>query len=196
MLYAVLVIAAIACAIQAIRSPRLLVSALWLAGVSALVAIIFYLMGAHEVAVIELSVGAGLVTVLFVFAISVAGDDLARASPAVPWSLALVLAGLAALALIWLLRGALPAPAESGSAAQASASFTATLWSDRALDVLMQVVLIFTGVMGVLGLLADHAAASRAHGRPMPSSSFIEAVPAPARPRAAIAAEPAEGERP
>ena len=56
------------CAILAISSKRLLISAIWLAVTSALVALMIYLLGAPQVAVIELSVGAGLVTVLFVFA--------------------------------------------------------------------------------------------------------------------------------
>jgi len=63
------------CAIQAIRAERLLVSALWLAGCSALLALAIGLLGAPEVGVVELSVGAGLVTVIFVFAISIAGED-------------------------------------------------------------------------------------------------------------------------
>ena len=75
MLYALLVAGAVVCAFQALRASHLLPSAIWLAGVSALTAITLYTMGAHEIAVIELSVGAGLVTVLFVFAISIAGDD-------------------------------------------------------------------------------------------------------------------------
>ena len=56
-------------------SKRLLVSALWLAGASALVSLVIYLLGAPGVAVIELSVGAGLVTILFVFAINIAGEE-------------------------------------------------------------------------------------------------------------------------
>jgi len=58
---------ALGCGVQAIRAKRLLAAALWLAGVSAAVATLMYSLGAYEVAVIELSVGAGLVTVLFVF---------------------------------------------------------------------------------------------------------------------------------
>ena len=146
-----LVFAAIACAIQATRAERLLLSALWLAGVSAFTAMIFYSMGAREVAIIELSVGAGLVTVLFVFAISVAGDETIDGHPAVPRSLAVMLAGLCAVGLIWLLRDGLsPAPT-----APSATSLAQALWSDRALDVLVQVVLIFTGVIGLLGLLAE-----------------------------------------
>ena len=62
------------CAAMAIRAQKLLISALWLAGSSALVALWIYILGAPEIAVIELSVGAGLVTVLFVFAINIAGE--------------------------------------------------------------------------------------------------------------------------
>ena len=63
------------CAFQAVRNTRLLVSAMWLAGTSALVSIMIYLLGAYQIAVIELSVGSGLVTVLFMFAINIAGDE-------------------------------------------------------------------------------------------------------------------------
>lgn len=53
---------------MSLRAKSLLASALWLAGVSARVAALLYDLGAHEVAVVELSVGAGLVTVLLLFA--------------------------------------------------------------------------------------------------------------------------------
>lgn len=188
MLQAVLVVAAIVCAIQAIRSGRLLVSALWLAGVSALVATLFYAMGAFEVAVIELSVGAGLVTVLFVFAIGVAGDELATARSPLPWSLAVVLVGLTMVVLIWLLRG-VPGQATAGATPAGVASFAASLWMDRALDAIVQIVLIFTGVVGVLGLLADSAGTRRA-------GNAASAIPHPIGPGQQIAApsraEPAQ----
>ena len=73
--HGIIVASLLVCALQAVRAKRLLHSALWLAGASALVALEMYLMGAPEVAVIELSVGAGLVTVLFVFAINIAGEE-------------------------------------------------------------------------------------------------------------------------
>lgn len=42
--------------------------------------------------------------------------------------------------------------------------FKTVLWENRLLDVLLQMVLIFAGVLGVLGLLADiHPSATR-HG--------------------------------
>ncbi len=164
----ILVIAAVACAIQAIRAERLLNSALWLAGASAFIAMIFYSMGAREVAIIELSVGAGLVTVLFVFAISVAGDESIEGRPAVPRALAVMLAGLCVIGLIWLLRD-LTAPTPTAASASA---LTNALWHERALDVLAQVALIFTGVIGLLGLLAEprSAHAAETHTTPVEGS--------------------------
>ena len=63
------------CSVNAIHTQKLLNSALWLAGASALISILLFILGAPEVAVIELSVGAGLVTVLFVFAINITGEE-------------------------------------------------------------------------------------------------------------------------
>ncbi len=150
MLKALLIILAFVCAIQAVRSGRLITSSLWLASVSALLSIVFYLMGAHTVAVIELSVGAGLVTVLFVFAINIAGEETILLPPLVPWPMALGLVIIAILLLGWLI---LPLPA--GERPVAESSFAAVLWGQRGLDVLVQIVLIFAGVLGLLGLLAE-----------------------------------------
>ena len=75
MLILLLIVVTVVFAFAAIRAKTLLTSTLWLAGASALLAVVFYLLGAQQTAVIELSVGAGLVTVLLVFAINIAGDD-------------------------------------------------------------------------------------------------------------------------
>ncbi len=75
MLYALVGVGALGCAVAAVTSKRMLISAIWLALASALVALDMYLLGAPFIAVIELSVGAGLVTVLFVFAINLTGDE-------------------------------------------------------------------------------------------------------------------------
>lgn len=138
-------------AVQAIRCERLLISALYLAGASALVALFMFLLGAPEVAAIELSVGAGLVTVLFVFAINMAGDEPMPARPMMPRPLAWLVVAAAVALLAWFsvpgLRGVVPAVARQ--------RFATVLWDDRNLDLLLQIVLIFAGVLGVLGLLAD-----------------------------------------
>src|SRR5512138_3472485 len=103
---AITVAAIVLCAVMAMRAARLLVSALWLAGTSAAVSLLMYLLGAPEVAVIELSVGAGLVTVLFVFAINIAVDEPLPARSRVPRPVAWVvtLASLALLAVFTLPR--------------------------------------------------------------------------------------------
>ncbi|MDO9122475.1 MAG: NADH-quinone oxidoreductase subunit J, partial [Anaerolineaceae bacterium] len=75
MWYVLISVGILACAILAISAKRLLISAIWLAVTSALVALMLFLLGAPQIAVIELSVGAGLVTVLFVFAINISGEE-------------------------------------------------------------------------------------------------------------------------
>jgi uncharacterized MnhB-related membrane protein len=141
----------VVCAIQAIRVHRLLASALWLAGCSALVALLMYLLGAPEIAVIELSVGAGLVTVLFVFAINIAGEEALPVRRLIPRPLAWLLVAAAAGLLGWMIIPGLPAV----GVGTAQPDFASVLWGDRQLDMLLQVLLIFAGVLGVIGLLAE-----------------------------------------
>ena len=151
LIYAFLVIAALICAARAIRAEHLLPAAIWLAGVSALIATIMYRLGAEQVAVVELSVGAGLVTVLFVFAISIAGDEGLGEGEFMPNSLA-----IGVVALFVLLLGGMLLPLDSASPTITNdTTFSGVLWDDRALDVLVQLVLIFSGVLCLLGLLAD-----------------------------------------
>ena len=152
MLILLLVILAMAFAIGAIRAGRLITSAIWLAGVSALISVVFYLFGAHQVAVIELSVGAGLVTVLFVFAISIAGDDILDTKPVLPWPLFI---GISILFVLLLGAFILPASVNPFAAPGTEETLNDVLWRQRGLDVLVQVVLIFSGVLGLLGLLAE-----------------------------------------
>jgi NADH:ubiquinone oxidoreductase subunit 6 (subunit J) len=150
MLVALLVAAALALAILAISARKLISSALWLAGVSAALSVVFYLLGAQLIAVIELSIGAGLVTVLFVFVIGIAGDEAIQLRSLVPRPLAwgLVIASVLLLGLMALPLNALPQPSSVPS-------FVHALWQQRGLDVLVQIVLIFSGVLGMLGLLAE-----------------------------------------
>jgi uncharacterized MnhB-related membrane protein len=146
----ILVAGIIICTIQAIRTRQLLPAALWLAGVSAIVAILIYILGAPQVAVIELSVGAGLVTVLFVYAIGVAGEATRDLPSLIPKPLAWSLIILTIALLGWLIW-----PVHAASPVSAGPSFTDVLWEGRALDVWVQIVLVFSGVLGILGLLAD-----------------------------------------
>lgn len=151
-LFGILLAGALLSAFFAIRAARLLVSAIWLAGVSALVALVLYLAGAPQVAVIELSVGAGLVTVLFVFAISIAGEDAMDVRAIVPRPVGLLLVIIAAVLLGWM-----TLPALGITPPLAESTFAQILWEERGLDMLVQIVLIFAGVVGMLGLLGEEA---------------------------------------
>lgn len=153
MLYLLISVGIIICALQAVISKRLLVTAIWLAGTSALIALMFYLLGAYQVAVIELSVGAGLVTVLFVFAINIAGETPIPLRTIIPrtlaWFFIILMVGL----LIWqiipqsILQTTLENTIDSG--------FQQTVWYSRQIDSYLQIVIIFAGVLSMLGLLHE-----------------------------------------
>lgn len=147
--YILIALGALFCAVQAIRAVRLLTSALWLAGTSALVSVAIFLLGAPQVAAVELSVGAGLVTVLFVFAINLTGKQAVDERSIIPKPLAWVLIGIAVGALVFVLLPGIstqfPEYEEPG--------LTGILWGTRRLDLWLQIVMLFSGVLGVLGLL-------------------------------------------
>ncbi len=147
-----IVAAALVCAIQSLRASRLIVSALWLAGTSALVALLIYMLGAPQVAVVELSVGAGLVTILFVFAINIAGEENEIPRSLIPKPLAWVMVVLSIGLLAWF---TIPRLLPSLPASDAI-PFSQVIWQERGLDMLLQVALIFTGILGVVGLLVEN----------------------------------------
>ncbi len=150
--YIVLGLVVILCAYRAMVSNRLLTSILYLSCVSAAVSVLLYLMGAQQVAVIELSVGAGLVTVLLVYALSVVGEDARDLLSVIPKPLAFTLVGLTAGLLLLMIF-----PLGEPPVNVTSFSLTVVLWQQRVLDVWIQIVLIFSGVLGVLGLLSEKA---------------------------------------
>jgi uncharacterized MnhB-related membrane protein len=148
--YAVFLLGAVFCAYRAIVAKRILSATIYLACISALVSAILYLLDAAQVAVMELSVGAGLVTVLLVYALSVVGDDAMDPASVIPKPLAFVLVGLVAIFLGWMVF-----PAVRTTVAVGSYDLASSLWENRVLDVWIQIALIFSGVMGVLGLLSE-----------------------------------------
>ncbi len=148
--YLLLGLGAAFCAYRAMISKHLLPSTLYLACVSALASITLYLLGAQEVAVIELSVGAGLVTVLLVYVLSVVGDDNLDPTSIIPKPLAFVLVATITILVAWMAFPLITSPSTSNEVMLAQ-----VLWKHRALDVWVQVALIFSGVLGVLGLLSE-----------------------------------------
>ena len=108
------------------------------------------MLGATQVAVMELSVGAGLVTVLMVYALSVVGEDALDPISVIPKPLALGLVGAVTILLGWMVYPVIQITIGTGDLDLAS-----VLWQSRVLDVWIQIVLIFSGVMGVLGLLSE-----------------------------------------
>jgi len=150
MIYALLIAFTVVFAYMAIRADQLMATAIWLAVVSVMLSVIFYIMGAQLIAVIELSIGAGLVTVLFVFAISIIVEEDIDYKSLVPKSLA-----AAATIIMFMLLGAFLLPAHTAKPAHSEISISMVLWELRSLDVLLQIVIIFAGVLGLLGLLAE-----------------------------------------
>lgn len=162
MWYVLISVGILACAILAISAKRLLISAIWLAVTSALVALMLFLLGAPQIAVIELSVGAGLVTVLFVFAINISGEEVMGLRSALPlplvWTSIVLAAGLVIFFIVRSL-GFVQFPDVSGELG------ASVLWQERYLDFLLQVVLILAGVLGVIGLLSHSKDTHIAEGK-------------------------------
>jgi uncharacterized MnhB-related membrane protein len=146
----ILIIAVIYCAFQVMNSAKLLNVTIWLAFTSALVAILIYKLGAPHVAVIELSVGAGLVTVLFVFAFSIVGEATFDEQTLIPRPLVWLLILAVAFVIGWYVF-----PLPEAQSYLINIPFGRMLWDHRGLDVIAQMVLIFSGVMGLIGLLSE-----------------------------------------
>jgi uncharacterized MnhB-related membrane protein len=153
--YSGLLLTAVFCAYRAMVARRILTATLYLACISACVSAVLYMLGAHEVAVIELSVGAGLVTVLLVYALSVVGEDAIDPKSIVWKPLALVVTAGVVVALLGL---GYPLAGEAPGAGPVR--LAAVLWEQRVLDVWIQIALIFSGVLGILGLLSESAQAA------------------------------------
>ncbi|HOW85976.1 MAG TPA: DUF4040 domain-containing protein [Candidatus Aminicenantes bacterium] len=137
--------------VLAIVLRDLLKSAISLAVASLLLGIIFFRMKAPYAGAFEISVVAGLITVLFVLTIALtkSGDDV-RESKIANWVFPLVFVAfivIDALVMKSLLGKvpALPAAAEAGG-------FGDVLWRGRTLDLIGQIAAILAGVFAVLAL--------------------------------------------
>jgi len=136
--------------VMAILVKDLLKAAISLAAASLLLGIIFFRMNAPYAGVFEISVVAGLITVLFMLTIALTkGGDSAEskvASFAFP-AFFVVFIVIDALIMKKLIQKvpALPGPEEAGT-------FGQVLWNTRTLDLVGQIAVIFAGVFAVLAL--------------------------------------------
>ncbi len=149
-LYLLIMIALLYSAHKATRLKGLLNAALWLAGTSCLTSILLFIMGSPGIAVIELSVGAGLVTVLFVFAISIVGDETIKSDVFVPqWLAALIAIVAFGMLAFLLLYQSLPVLTQHQAEIIAE-----TIWVNRKADIFVQAALMVSGIFGILMLFA------------------------------------------
>lgn len=139
------------CSVLAILAKDLLKAAIFLAGASIFLAMTFFELGAPYAAVFEISVVAGLITVLFIATISLTkGEGEVTENRYVRLLLPVFLIGfvLADVLVMRQLLGALP----SQPAPPEAASFGDALWSGRTFDLVGQTAVILAGVFGVLAL--------------------------------------------
>ena len=136
--------------VLAVLLKDLLRAAISLAVASLLLGIIFFRMNAPYAGVFEISVVAGLITVLFMLTIALTkGGETAEskaASFAFPafFVLFIVIDAIIMKKLIQKVP-ALPGPEEAGT-------FGQVLWNTRTLDLVGQIAVIFAGVFAVLAL--------------------------------------------
>jgi NADH-quinone oxidoreductase subunit J len=141
----------------AVMTGGLIRAVLGLAAASIGIAILMFLLGASLAAVFELSVCAGLITVVFISSISMTQP--ASRSDSAKWArghlrhywplpLVLVATGLVTAFLCLKLPIALPAPAEAADA-------RSILWDSRQTDLLGQAIALFAGVLGVIVLFKE-----------------------------------------
>jgi NADH-quinone oxidoreductase subunit J len=131
----------------------LLYVAISLAVVSVLLALVLFQFGANIAGVFELSVCAGLITVLFVATVSLTKDSDQKAETRLPVYFVplflLIFVGLDVFIMQWLARTVI-APAMVSS--DPALSFQNVFWGKRSADILGQVSLILAGVFGILTL--------------------------------------------
>jgi len=146
-----LLVAVVVFAVFAVLLRDLLKAAISLAVSSIFLAILFFQMKAYYIGVFEISVVAGLITVLFISTIAMTkgeGDVRERKLPAVVFPIFFALFVLVDVAVMKALMDKLPAlpgkPEQGG--------FGLILWSQRTFDLVAQIGIIFAGVFAVLAL--------------------------------------------
>jgi NADH-quinone oxidoreductase subunit J len=146
----------VAAAVWTVMTVRLLLSVIGLALVSALVSLLMFRLNAPYAAVIELSVCAGLISVIFFVAVSftkrLTDEDLKQLRrkrlKKTLW-LPFLLAGLGLILLKSLAAPVIDMPAA------ASGDVRPMLWGFRHLDLFGQILVLLAGAFGVVTLFKD-----------------------------------------
>jgi len=156
MLEIVILILLILAGLWAVMAPNLLKAAIGLAVASAILAIIMFNLNATLAAVFELSVCAGLITVVFISVISLTRQPSDR-----EMSSKKILKRFAFLPLVMLLAALglamlMSKPDFNLVMAQSpSEDMRLVLWGQRQMDLLGQVVVLLTAVFGVVVLFKE-----------------------------------------
>ena len=132
-----------------VLSRHLINAAISLAAVSAACGVLMYVLGAHTAAIFEVSVCSGLVTVIFISAVSLSnGDRQASAPEKRAHLLPIILIAIGAVLVIAaLLTGfSLGSRGPVGSAA----SFDNVFWETRQADIFGQMIAILAGASAIV----------------------------------------------
>ncbi|MDR0843214.1 MAG: NADH-quinone oxidoreductase subunit J [Acidobacteriota bacterium] len=148
------------CALWAVMATDLLRSTIALALTSVFLSIAIYMMGSPLAAVFELSVCAGLITVVFISAVSMVKpegntrkEDLAirrhkRLKKYIPLPILLVVAGI----LLWLNPVSLPITLDADVF---PLTVSEVMWDARRVDMIGQALMILVGVFGIVVLFKE-----------------------------------------
>ena len=153
-----LLVSLIISSLCAVMIRNLIKASIALASTSAILTIVMFLLNSPWAAVFELSVCAGLITVIFIGAISLTGEKpseeiIQLRKRRLRRFVALPLLLLVAIALFFIswpyLNNWVPKIVSS------EATFQEALWNIRKLDILGQIIIILAGVFGIVVLFKE-----------------------------------------
>lgn len=153
-MYLFLLICLVGFAVLAILLRDLLKAAISLAVASIFLAIIFFGLGAPYVGVFEISVVAGLITVLFISTVALTkgeGDVKESKIPTIIFPIFFIIFIIIDIIIMRKLVSQLPVMPNQGE----PGSFGQVLWSQRTFDLVGQIAVIFAGVFSVLALFRN-----------------------------------------
>jgi len=149
------------CALWAVMATDILKSALGLALASVFLSIAMFMMDSPLAGVFELSVCAGLITVVFISAISMikpeghtrSEDLLSRRNRRLQKYLPLPCLLVVACILLWMIRMELPAFSIADAFPR---KLSEVMWDERRADIAGQAIIILIGVFGIVVLFKEY----------------------------------------